>query len=194
MKKARLSRVVVDIEGELTQIHGIINRHLNRSAPNAKGVWLSMKQRKREENSMREHKCRGQRLDSDPMLDGAWVEGFLYEDITEKRHLSYIIKGGLEPATSIPSWRFIEVHPETVGEYTGLKDSKRTEEYPEGQKIWERDQLSAHTSPTYTVVWSDIEARWCMTGESRDGGFQIPLTNGLDFLRVIGTIHDKEGE
>ena len=77
-------------------------------------------------------------------------------------------------------------------QFTGRRDSKRTEEFPEGQEIYAGDQLSAPTSPTYTVVWSDIEARWCMTGESRDGGFQIPLTNGLDFLRVIGTIHDKE--
>jgi uncharacterized phage protein (TIGR01671 family) len=32
-----------------------------------------------------------------------------------------------------------KVIPDTVGQYTGLKDCKRTEEYPEGQEIYEGD-------------------------------------------------------
>ncbi|MFB5758942.1 hypothetical protein [Paenibacillus medicaginis] len=31
----------------------------------------------------------------------------------------------------------VGVDPETVGQYTGLKDSKRTQEFPEGQEIYE---------------------------------------------------------
>ena len=45
---------------------------------------------------------------------------------------------------------FIEVIPKTVGQSTGLKDKKRTKEYPEGQEIYEGDcfRTSAQSTPT----------------------------------------------
>ena len=36
---------------------------------------------------------------------------------------------------------WFEVDPETVGQYTGLRDCKRTAEYPEGQMIFEGDVI-----------------------------------------------------
>ena len=56
-------------------------------------------------------------------------------------------KGGevfLVSNTSIPSYYF----PEEVAllQYTGLKDSKRTKKYPDGQEIYEGDIVRWHTS------------------------------------------------
>ncbi len=45
--------------------------------------------------------------------------------------------------------------PETVGQYTGLRDCKRTEEYPKGQMIFEGDivkGLFLHMLPINAVV------------------------------------------
>ena len=65
---------------------------------------------------------RGKRID-----DGEWVYGYLFENITSTRHLSYIIEGGFVPSVSMPNYRFIEVIPKTVGRYSGLKDKNGKE-------------------------------------------------------------------
>ena len=42
----------------------------------------------------------------------------------------------------VDSFKPIEVIPETVGQFTGFRDSKRTAEFPEGQNIFEGDELN----------------------------------------------------
>ena len=79
---------------------------------------------------MREIKFRGKRIDN-----GEWLYGSLYFSpiwtAIHDRNISTCWDG------------FIEVDPATVGQDTGLKDSKRTEEYPEGQEIYEGDIIKA---------------------------------------------------
>lgn len=73
---------------------------------------------------MRQHKFRGKRVDT-----GEWVYGCYLKKWTGTKYKHYIHDGLLE----------YEVDPETVGEFTGLYDCKRTEQYPEGQEIYEGD-------------------------------------------------------
>ena len=94
---------------------------------------------------------------------------------------------------------FIEVIPETVGEYTGLKDSKRTEEYPEGQEIYKGDYVHIWSDfykkdmPKAEVFWNNRNARFDI--KSPNGLYHDWLSNGHCqgwFIEVIGTIHDEE--
>lgn len=61
---------------------------------------------------------------------GEWVYGYYFKS----EEGSYII-----PKNSQSPRDIIRVIPESVGQYTGLKDNKRTKEYPEGQKIYKGD-------------------------------------------------------
>ncbi|WP_024833816.1 YopX family protein [Ruminiclostridium josui] len=76
---------------------------------------------------MREIKARGKRTDN-----GEWVYGCYLKRWIGAKYKHYIHDGLLE----------FEVIPETVGEFTGLHDKKRTEQYPEGQEIYEGDILT----------------------------------------------------
>ncbi len=86
------------------------------------------------------------------------------------------------------------VIPETVGQYTGLRDCKRTEEYPEGQMIFEGDIIKGwflHMLPVNAVV------------AFKDGAFglewyrgDIKAFNAFTSIcnveyEVIGNIHDN---
>ncbi len=80
-------------------------------------------------------------------------------------------------------------------QFTGLRDSKRTEKYPEGQEIYEGDV---------------VRGRWLNEGEDllgvvvfHDAGFIVKRINGpdkdkwdllhtsVDGYKVIGNIHDN---
>ena len=80
---------------------------------------------------MRENKFRAK------TLSGEWVYGYYFEGFTG---ISYIL---VLHDHILGVTEFYEVDPATVGQYTGLKDSKRTEEYPEGQEIYEGDIIKA---------------------------------------------------
>lgn len=72
----------------------------------------------------REIKFRGKRLDN-----GEWVYGHYTEGSPNYHYITN------------PSGAVWQVDPETVGEFTGLHDKKRTKEFPDGQPIWEGDIL-----------------------------------------------------
>lgn len=92
------------------------------------------------------------------------------------------------------------VIPETVGEYTGLNDSKRTAEYPEGQPIYEGDILQINIldwNRAGNIIASGkaaVEYRGCMFGV--EWGFSLEFS-GLDefsnncTLEVIGNVFDN---
>lgn len=71
-------------------------------------------------------------------------------------------------------WGFIEVIPETVGQFTGLKDKKRTKEYPEGQEIYEGDIVKlAENTFGETELPINCVVKW------NDKGFYQLWRNGM---------------
>ena len=130
----------------------------------------------------REIKFRGKRLDN-----GEWVYGDLCHNTLGMA--KWIMPWGVgEP-------RFTNIDPATVGQYTGLKDSKRTEEYPEGQKIYEGDIVKA------VALANDHNQRGAITisaveywmGNACLKITYIPLYPFIvdHSFEVIGNIHDN---
>jgi uncharacterized phage protein (TIGR01671 family) len=73
---------------------------------------------------MREIKFRGQDV------KGSFVFGNLHvneNSLDSKKNLYYIIRPCFVPALTMPAGNYIEVDPETVGQYTGLKDKNDVE-------------------------------------------------------------------
>ncbi len=122
-------------------------------------------------------------------------EGFLYLHIAQPP----LPKGPM--LLCLTEEHFIEVIPETVGQATGLKDKKRTEEFPEGQEIYEGDILIDNNEwgeehqPTFRqegdiveVVWLDSEAEYMFENitNPKDGHMIMSANRELE---IIGTIH-----
>ena len=68
--------------------------------------------------------------------DGEWVEGYFAKTILSNGELIYEIRD-IEEEHRLAC--YTEVLPETVGQWTGKRDCKRTTEYPEGQRIFEAE-------------------------------------------------------
>jgi len=101
---------------------------------------------------MREIKCRGKRVDN-----GKWVEGYYV-----KGECSYIITPELFCSACVStespnhmSTECYQVIPETVGQYTGLKDKKRTKEFPDGQPIYKGDIVRHLVTSTPKDMYDD---------------------------------------
>lgn len=98
----------------------------------------------------REIKFRGKRIFNDE-----WVYGFYWRDCTDGIHKITVSNIGDD------NFRDYEVIPETVGEYIGLKDKKRTPEFPEGQEIYEGDIVKdKYSIGIYEVVYNNKECQF----------------------------------
>ncbi|MCP1306423.1 YopX family protein [Paenibacillus tyrfis] len=127
---------------------------------------------------MREYKFRGRRIDT-----GEWV----YGDLWQYQGNTWIVSVIDGEAQRYP------VDPKTVGQYTGLQDSKRTEEYPNGQEIYEGDigysligRYSEPKKPFLSVVKCD-KCFWDFWEVESDILHEIWPS---DQFEVIGKIHD----
>ena len=123
---------------------------------------------------MREIKFRGQREDN-----GEWVCGY------------YVVEG-----CKMPKPHFIVtvegcwygVIPETVGQYTGLKDKNGKEVY-EGHDVDVRMSFEGGTLPHRGVIVYDEEHG--AFGTKNDAGVTLLHNHCLHTLEVIGNIHEN---
>jgi uncharacterized phage protein (TIGR01671 family) len=80
-------------------------------------------------------------------------------------------------------------------QFTGLTDSKRTENYPEGQEIYEGDIISCIGSSgekeTGTIAWDEGDLAWYIENPT---GMSIALCfyqSCIRSIEVIGNIHNN---
>lgn len=141
---------------------------------------------------MREILFRGIRIDN-----GEWAEGSLsmvdarsqrignahgQMFICKTQNAWQITKGG----RLIGYW--IEVKPETVGQYTGAKDKRETD-------LFENDIITISSfGRKYQIIWSDEECRFQAIHISKDGLNGLcwgSLTKLLEYdFEIIGNIHE----
>ena len=105
-----------------------------------------------------------------------WIYGSLVTD-----GYKYHIVGELETEAH----EYNEVEKETVGQFTGLKDSL-------GNDIYEGDLLSRNTGLTYQVYWNNNESGFNMKNTSwADDDCPMNFYNVEGRFEVVGNIHDN---
>ena len=125
---------------------------------------------------MREILFRGKRIDN-----GEWAEGLLIKS-------TYLETGGgwqymIQEQLDKYACAMRHVAPETVGQYTGLKDKN-------GKRIFEGDILLCNSTAKQYVEWSTCWNGWKLRNLNNIGG-TIDIT---PFDEIIGNVHDKEAE
>ena len=130
---------------------------------------------------MREILFRGKELDC-----GDWVEGYLIRNDSICYPALFI--GMIEASRtrygelSIDGHYLPQVDPDTVGQYTGLKDKN-------GKRIFEGDivMFLDYTEPAF-VVWDQEDARWYMHYSDCMLDFSYRCVPSA--IEVIGNVHD----
>lgn len=82
------------------------------------------------------------------------------------------------------------VDPATVGQFTGIYDCTKSEEYPTGRPIYEGDILHVICKNPHWGFHSNYVVEWCEDGWILDGD---PLSRWFKLydLKVIGNVHDN---
>lgn len=140
---------------------------------------------------MREILFRGKRVD-----DGEWVEGF-YVRLNGKEHRIYTGYAETDCGDYYPDWW--QVDPETVGQYTGLKDKN-------GKRIFEGDMIKPFDDEIDKMVVEFHYGQFllCLYGErgymaeygwEEEGNYGCfeaePLSSYGDDIEIIDNIHDN---
>ena len=140
---------------------------------------------------MREIKFRGKQVDNGEFAYGAYFDNGVK---------TYIITVDDNDSNDEEDFTLNEVIPESVGQFTGLRDSKRTEEYPDGQEIYEGDivhckMISAnrtHYLDDYIATVEDDICNPCFALKQANGNVEYDFIKcGLMELEVIGNIHSN---
>lgn len=139
---------------------------------------------------MREILFRGKRIDN-----GEWAEGyyFIFKDKTYITNIEQTFMGAYYNEESVVDFnmRAYEIDPETLCQYTGLKDKNST-------RIWENDYISCKqyvggNQIDYHVEFGYVEMKYGAFGLHRKQGYYRPFKDWLEDYEyeVQGNIFDN---
>ena len=145
---------------------------------------------------MRQIKFRGRRVDNGEFVygslilapNGSYNTAFIAVD--EYTDNDYTLCGN-DGEVRIFS-KIYPVIPETVGQFTELRDNKRTAEFPEGQEIYDGDILK-YKNCTALVAWDDKVSGFITVGIYKNfcGGTYINKGFLAINCEVIGNIYEN---